>query len=243
MISLVLALTLGQYTAAEAQALFTEANDAYYRGDFAAAEAKYDKLLMAGMGDPSVLFNLGTTALAAGHLGAAILYLERAKRLSNDEDIEANLAVARQRQVDQVVGDEKAVPFTTRLADALDEHLASTSFLFAWWLGFGLAAIAWRRKPGTRLPLGLAAAAVLTLASVLGGAVAIHASVRQRMAEAVVVAPSSRVLEFPGDSAKTAFEVHAGLKVRIIETSGKFVRIRLPNALEGWTSTDAVVEL
>ncbi len=243
MISLVLALTLGQYTAAEAQALFTEANEAYFRGDYATAEAKYDKLLMAGLGSPTVLFNLGTTELAAGHLGAAVLSLERAKRLSNEEDIEANLAVARQRQVDQVVGDEKAVPFTTRLADALDEHLASLSFLGTWWLGFGLAFLAWRRTPGTRLVFALTAGAVLLVASALGGAVAIHSYVRRNVVEAVVVTPSARVLEFPGGTAKTAFEVHAGLKVRLLETSGTFVRIRLPNALEGWTSSDAVVEL
>jgi uncharacterized protein YgiM (DUF1202 family) len=61
--------------------------------------------------------------------------------------------------------------------------------------------------------------------------------------EGVVVAGSTKVLEFPGESARTAFEVHAGLKVQLIETSGKFVRIRLPNALEGWTPSDAVVGL
>jgi len=243
MTALLLAISLAQYTPSEAQALFAEANDAYHRGDHAAAQAKYEKLLMAGFDGPDVLFNLGTTALAADQLGAAVLYLERAKRVADDEDIEANLAVALQRQVDQVVGDEKAVPFTTRLADALDEHLASIGFLALWWLGFGLLIVTWRRRPGARLALGLATSTVLLGSSVLGCAVAIHAYVRQRVTEGIVVAPSSKVLEFPGDSAKTAFEVHAGLKVRLIETSGKFVRIRLPNALEGWISTDAVVEL
>jgi len=33
------------------------------------------------------------------------------------------------------------------------------------------------------------------------------------------------------------------LKVRIMEESGKFVRIRLPNNLEGWTEREGVVEL
>jgi hypothetical protein len=83
----------------------------------------------------------------------------------------------------------------------------------------------------------------LALACGLGASVGLHASVRQRVVEAVVLAPSAKVLEFPGDSARTSFEVHAGLKVRLLEHSGRFVRIRLPNALEGWTAEDAVVPL
>jgi hypothetical protein len=51
------------------------------------------------------------------------------------------------------------------------------------------------------------------------------------------------VLEFPGENAKTTFEVHAGLKVRIMERSGKYVRLRLPNALEGWAPQDTLVEI
>lgn len=241
--ALLLALLLGHYTREEAQALFAEANEASYQGDFGTAQDKYERLLAGGYGGPDVLFNLGTTELAAGHLGPGVLHLERARRMARDDDIEANLAVARKRQVDQVVGEDNAVPFTTRLADALDEPLASSAFLVAWWLAFGLWVLVWRWKTGPRLALGLAAGVTLLAAVGLGGVVAIHAYVRREIVEAIVVTPSSKVLEFPGDSAKTTFEVHAGLKVRVLETSGRFVRIRLPNALEGWTLAEAVVEL
>jgi hypothetical protein len=238
--ALLLALVLGQYTPEEARSLFVEANDAYYRGDYAGAQARYQKLVDAGLGGADVLFNLGTTALAQGNLGQAVLSLERARRLGPEEDIEANLAVARSRQVDQVVGEDSAVPFTWRLADAIDEPVVSGAFLVTWLAGFGLLLLAALKGAGRRMGLGLAAATSLLLASGLGAAVAIHASVRQRVVEAVVLAPSARVLEFPGDGSKTAFEVHAGLKVRVMEHSGRFARIRLPNALEGWTPLEGV---
>jgi tetratricopeptide (TPR) repeat protein len=233
---------LGQYTPAEAQALFVEANDAYYRGDYATAESKYEKLLEAGLGGPDVLFNLGTTHLAQGQLGPAVLYLERARRLSDDDDVEANLAVARQRQGDQVVGGEASRPFLERLADAMDERVVSAAFLVTWWLGF----VAWfifRRKLEGRLLWGLFAAGLLALGLALGAGVAAHAYVRHRVIEAVVMPATARVREFPGDAAKVSFEVHAGLKVRVMEESGRYARIRLPNALEGWTEKDALVDL
>ena len=78
MSALLLTLVLAQYTPQEAQALFVEGNDAYYKGDYATAKDRYEKLLAAGLGGPDVLFNLGTTHLAAGELGPAVLELERA---------------------------------------------------------------------------------------------------------------------------------------------------------------------
>lgn len=240
--ALVLALSLAQYTPAEAQALFVEANDAYYRGDHAEAQAKYEKLLEAGLGGPDVLFNLGTTHLAKGELGPAVLYLERARRLSDDDDIDANLAVARERQVDQVVGGDVSRPFFERVADAMNEQLVSIAFLFTWWLAFA-AWLVFRRRVQGRLAWGLATAVLFAAGLSLGAGVAVHAWVRHRVIEAVVMPATAEVREFPGERAKVSFEVHAGLKVRVMEESGKFARIRLPNALEGWTEKEGLVEL
>ena len=240
--ALLLALALGQYTPAEAQALFVEANDAYYKADYATAQAKYEKLLEAGLGGPDVLFNLGTTHLANNELGPAVLYLERARRLSDDDDIEANLAVARQRQGDQVVGAESSRPFLERVADAMDERVVSVAFLVVWWLAF-VAWLVFRRKLEGRLLWGLATGALLLAGLTLGAGVGVHAYVRHRVVEAVVMPVTAKVREFPGDAAKVSFEVHAGLKVRVMEESGKFARIRLPNALEGWTDKEGLVEL
>lgn len=241
--SVVLALFLAQYTPQEAQSVFVEANDAYYRGDFNAASERYLKLLEAGLGGADVLFNLGTSELAANRLGPAVLYLERAAKLSDDDDVNVNLAVARQRQVDQVVGDEVSVPFTQRLAAAMDEKVVAIAFLVTWWLGFIVLWFTWRRLPGSRLIPGLVAAVLLVVGASLGGALGIAANVRENVIEAIVQPSSAQVREFPGDTARVAFEVHAGLKVRIMETSGRFVRVRLPNALEGWTEKEGVVPL
>ncbi|HEY1089222.1 MAG TPA: SH3 domain-containing protein [Archangium sp.] len=243
MSALVLALVLAQYTPQEAQTVFVEGNDAYYQGDFVTAKDRYQKLLNAGLGGPDVLFNLGTTHLAAGELGPAVLMLERASRLSDDDDIAANLAVANGRQGDKVVGEESAVPFTQRLAKATDEQAVGLSFLVTWWLGFVLLWLTVRKDPGQRVVFGLLTSLVLIVGSLLGGTLAVHHHVRSTVVEAVVMPEAARVREFPGDSAKVSFEVHAGLKVRIMESSGRFVRIRLPNALEGWTEKEGVVPL
>ncbi len=241
MLSLLLTLSLGQYTPQEAQALFVEANDAYYKGDFDGAATRYQKLLDAQLSGPDVLFNLGTTQLAAGKLGPAVLFLERAAQLSDDDDIQANLGVARSRQGDKIIGEEGTVPFTQRLAASMNERWVAVAFLVTWWLGFTVLWLS--RRTNARLLLGLVAGVLLLAGALLGGALGIAAHVRQTVQEAVVMPEAVKVREFPGESAKVAFEVHAGLKVRVMETSGKFARVRLPNTLEGWMEKESLVEL
>lgn len=242
MIAVALSLALA-YTPAEAQALFTEANDAYYRQEYAAAIDKYQRLLAAGQGGPDVLFNLGTAHLAANELGPAVLFLTRAARLApSDDDIAAQLAVAKQRQLDQVVGAEETEPFLERLARAVDERLVSWGFLASWWAALSLL-IVFLRASSRRWALGLATAGLFALALVAGAMTGVHAWVTTSVQEAVVMAPTAKAREFPGETAKVAFEVHAGLLVRVMEDSGRFVRIRLPNALEGWVEKAQVTSL
>lgn len=245
MLWLVASLALAQYyTPEEAQALFQQANDAHYREQYGEAQKLYERLLERGYGGPDVLFNLGTAYLAEGKLGEAVLYLERARRAGGrSEDIEANLAVARSRQLDQVVGSHADEPFLQRLAAATPEPLVSWAFLSSWCGGLGLLFASRFFRPGRRaLPVAVGSLALLA-ALLLGGLVAAHAYVARTVHEAVVLADSLKVRELPKDGGKVSFEVHAGLKVRLIEDSGRFVKIRLPNGLEGWTEKEGVAAL
>jgi hypothetical protein len=246
-LALVTALALSQayYTPEEAAQVFQQANDAFYKDppDYEAAKAGYLKLIEHGHAGADVLFNLGTTCLAAGELGEAVLYLERARRLSKADDIEANLAIAHQRQGDQVVGNAGSEPFLERVAEANDERVTSWAALISIWLTFALIVLFRRMVPGTRLFVALAIALGSLVAVGTSTLTAVDAWVTQSFIEAVVMPATARVREFPGDTARIAFEIHAGLKVRIMEESGKFVRIRLPNNLEGWTEREGVVEL
>ena len=242
MIALSVALVLA-YTPQEAQALFTEANDAYYKQEYPAAIQKYQRLLEAGQGGADVLFNLGTAHLAANELGPAVLFLTRASRLSHDDDVAAQLAVAQQRQLDQVVGAQDSDPFLQRVAHAVDERLVTFAFIATWWLAFVLLFVFTRSLPGRRWVLGFVTAAAFFVAFGLGAIVGVHVWVTNSVQEAVVMAPTAGAREFPGDTAKVAFEIHAGLLVRVMEDTGRFVRIRLPNALEGWVEKTQVTPL
>ncbi len=237
-------MSSGYYTPEEAQDVFLKANEAYAREDYATAQSGYEKLLSYGHGGPDVLYNLGTTHLARGDLGRAVLALEQAKKEGGRApDLEANLSVARARQVDKVVGATAEEEFLPRVAAATDGNVVAWTFLGTWVAAFALVLL-WRAlRPGRRTAVGILSALLFAVAVPSGLLLATHAWVEETVHEAVVLAPTLVARELPQPGARSIFEVHAGLKVRLLEETGRFVRIRLPNGLEGWAEREGVAEI
>lgn len=241
-IAMAVAVLVGQYTQAEAQSLFAEANTAHASGDYATAQARLEKLVASGMGGADVLYNLGTAYLNQGQLGPAALYLERAKRAGGGRDIDFNLSLVRDRQGDSVIGAANATPFTQRLAEATDERTVTVAAVLTWWGAFAFwwAWRAVRRYRGALLAgtiLAFTAAFVLAVAAINAG------WVRSHVVEAIVMVPDVKVFDLPQALGKASFEMHAGLKVRVMESTNGFTRIRLPNAVEGWATSAALTIL
>lgn len=243
---MLVATLLGQtsYTPEEAQAVFAQANEAYAREDYAAAREGYEKLIAHGQGGPDVLYNLGTTYMAQGDLGRAVLSLERAwKQGGRAPDLEANLALARARQVDKVEGATVEEDFLTRVVRATPGEAVGWGFLGAWGAGFGLLLLFRFLRPGRRIWAAVLVGLAFTVAVPTGALLGAHMWVSRTLHEAVVLSPTLVAREFPKGEAKALFEVHAGLKVRLLEETGRYVRIRLPNGLEGWTEREGIAEI
>jgi hypothetical protein len=232
LLSLLLSQVTVSYSAGEARGIFAEGVEAYGREDMPAAEAAFRKLLEHGMGGPDVAYNLGTVDLAQGKLGEAVLYLERARRQGGGPDVDANLTLARGRVVDQVVGGPSEEGMVARLVVATSADGAALGFLVPWCLAFGLLLYGrWRGQARSNRPV---VTLLLLLALPGAGLLLAHVVVGETVHEAVVLAKTLPVRETPEASSKVAFELHAGSGVRLLASAGPFVRLRLPNGLEGW---------
>jgi hypothetical protein len=89
----------------------------------------------------------------------------------------------------------------------------------------------WRGQARSNRPV---VTLLLLLALPGAGLLLAHVVVGETVHEAVVLAKTLPVRETPEASSKVAFELHAGSGVRLLASAGPFVRLRLPNGLEGW---------
>lgn len=230
-----------RYTASDAQQLFSDANAAYFKGDYDQAVQKYQQLVGDGWAGADVQYNLGTALLAEGKLGPSILALQRARRQQpGDEDIQDNLERARHELVDKVTGSGEE-PFVSRVAALAPVGVVGAIFLAGWalfWLSL-LARRLLRMKGLTAVLAGLGA-----LAAVLAGAMmTVQWYALDQLHPAVVIGQTVPAREGPNPASKASFELHEGTEVRVVDHEGDWVRVRLRNGLEGWAEARGVEEI
>jgi tetratricopeptide (TPR) repeat protein len=216
-------------------------NDAYLRGDYAGAVAAYQELDRQGLVSADLYFNLGDAYYRQGHVGRAIWAFERASALDpDDDDARYNLVQARKaadrRAHDKIEGADRD-PLWVRIVTWLGPGTETWIFV-AIYLAFfsSLAALRLGRRRSSehaRALLG-AAAAILGAAALLAGALLAGRGYLDRVPFGVVLPDAVAVKEGADTNYRTSFELHAGLRVRLLDRDQDWLRIRLPNGLEGW---------
>jgi len=101
--AVLLVLMALQVIGQENNALITEGNKAYADGLYNNAISSYTKVLDEGYESADLYYNLGNACFKTDDLASAILYYEKALKLSpNDDDIVFNLNVANSRITDKI---------------------------------------------------------------------------------------------------------------------------------------------
>lgn len=223
--------------------LYLQANEAYKAGRYDSAKSLYSEVLNNGYVSADLYYNLGNAHFKDDNMPAAILYLERAKRLKPaDEDILYNLEVANSFVTDKI---ERVEPF----------------FIAHWWSGLALAfsptVWAWmfigvlfvfallftmfitsRHRHLRQLGFlsGLITLVVAIAVLMLGS----HAESMVEREEAIVFSPTVNVKSEPSLNATVQFVIHEGLKVEVENTEGDWVRIKLADGNSGWIPSQSI---
>jgi uncharacterized protein YraI len=238
------AATPGAEAAAEAM---RTANGLYEAGQFGPAAQVYEGLAGQGYVDAALFYNLGNAYYRQGDPGRAIVNYRRAQQLApRDPDIQGNLALARAQVVDSVEAADDG-GLLSQLGQAVQRRFTldelALAALGAWVLFLFVLILAGSARAGSRWRKGLQSALV-AVAAVLAVSVLALGSfvlVDSAGAEGVIVAPIVDVTSGPGASYTTAFSLHSGAEVSLLETRGNWVRLALSGGeLEGWVPDSAV---
>lgn len=219
--------------------LLGQASAAFQAGRYDEAAETYRRIAASGFDTSDIEFNIGTSALRAGHRGEAIVAFLRALRIDPDDvDAAFNLEEARKGNIDRIVGTREEEPLVERIGARVPVPIASRTFLAAWWIAIAAFIFAERRSGSAAIRgLGVAAMTVAVVAAGFTAAAAVHHRAASR---GVVVVDRTAVREGPAVDFKSSFEVHEGLEVRVVARDGDYVRVRLPNGVEGWVAASDV---
>jgi hypothetical protein len=201
-------------------------------GELDAARAQYqaihDELAASGAEASSGLhYNLGTLALSADDIGAAVLHLlAAARRAPLDDDVQHNLATALAHRADQV---EASSP------DAMGARLPPGPVALAFGSLMALLGVllAIRGAASGRATMLAGRALVPTLVTTLvaGGLFGLRRFADS--ADVAVVMSESEARPQP-DASAAGFAVHPGLTGRVMAEQRGFLRLRLENGVDVW---------
>lgn len=221
-------------------------NEAYLRGEYAEARTAYEQLDRQGVVSADLFYNLGSVYYRQNELGRAIWAFERAAALDpGAEDVGFNLGQARKiaarQAVDKIEG-AQGEPVWIRVVTAITTSTQTWLFLTLYLACF--AVLFWRRRVSdeNRSAVG-AVAALLGLGAALAGTLLVGRAALDRIPFGIVLPEQVAVKEGADTSYRTSFQIHAGLRVRLLEREHDWVRIRLANGLEGWIEDDGVGRL
>jgi tetratricopeptide (TPR) repeat protein len=245
--SLVAVLALGIFARDTRADLLDEGwkrgNEAHLRGDYRGAAAAYEQLDKQHVVSADLYYNLGVTYFRQGQLGRAIWAFERSLVVApDDDDARFNLAQARklagQRAHDKLEGAERE-PLWSRIVTYLGP---STEVWLFCGLYLGCFALLFLRRSmahDSRLAV-TTGAALLGTGALLAGLLLLGRMNLDRIPLAVVLPDSVAVKEGADSNFRTSFEVHGGLRVRVVEHEQDWVRVRLANGLEGFVRAEDV---
>jgi tetratricopeptide (TPR) repeat protein len=221
-----------------------KANELYKNNQYQLAIDEYNKLISQGYEGASLYYNLGNAHYRLGKVGYAILYYEKALKLSPaDEDAKHNLAIAKLNIKDKV--DELPQFFIFNIWEGL---LASfsvsgwTYFVYVVYILLLLCVIAYffsRSSTQQRLSFfsGVGLSALLILLIIL---LTVKINKEYNIKNGIIVENVITVKSSPDNSSKDEFVVHEGLKVRLEDKVDDWVKIRLADGKIGWISEKSI---
>lgn len=241
-----LLVACGPAPLAAQEAFFEEGNRLYQEGDFAGAVELYERILESGVESGELHYNLGNAWFRLGEIGPAVLHYERARRMMpRDDDLRANLELARSLTVDEIT----PLPgfWLLRVArwwvDLLSRPVLLAVVTLTWLTAMGalIVAVAGRAESLVAWSRRVAAAAGgLTL--VFGLSLMAREIGVGRPDEAVIMAEAAAVHSAPSDDRELLiFTVHEGTRVRVERRSDAWVEIVLEDGRVGWVRSGQLV--
>lgn len=221
--------------------VFGLGNKQYVDENYSAAISLYDSILSSGMESSELYYNLGNCHYKTNDWANAIWHYEKSLQLKNNEKTKHNLKLAKLKIIDRI----EPLPqlFYKKWWINLTQTLSTQVWQILTLTGIGLIFILQLISQFSSLKSKLitkifSAIAVIIL---LITQTSYHNNFTRK--EAIIFSETITVNSAPTSSSTNLFTLHAGSKVKIIDTIGDWINIKIANGNSGWIAQNSIKEL
>lgn len=230
-----------------AEELWSSANEAYNKAEYATALERYNAILDRGLHSAALYYNLANTYFKTEQLGKAILYYNRALRLAPaDEDIRHNLEYAEQMTKDSI--EEIPEFILTTWVRAVRGALSSTAWsVISLILLAAALAMALFYLLAQRLSLRKMGFYTMVIAALLFILTSLFAWSEREMIvnskEAIIMSSAVSIKSSPDRAATELFVLHEGTKVSIGHEIAGWAEVRISDGRKGWVEQSRIEKI
>jgi tetratricopeptide (TPR) repeat protein len=236
-ILLLLLLIAGPAFAEDGASGFDAGNKLYEQGKTAEAAAAYEKLIQSGQRSVAVYFNLGNAYFKSAQIGRAVAAYREAERLNpRDPDVRANLRFARNQIQGPTLASSRWQRWLGRLT-VNEWALLMSASLWVWFLS--LATGQWR--PAVKANLRGVTLVFALLAVAFAGGLASDLTETRGTRIAFVTTQDAAVRHGPLDESPTAFTVHDGAELLVLDQKDQWLQVSTDAQRLGWIRRDQVL--
>lgn len=224
--------------------LMKKANIFYVQGQFEEAIKIYNSLIEEGYEGTSLFYNLGNSYYRTGKIGYAILYYEKALKLSpDDEDVKHNLQLAQLNIKDKI----EALPpfFLFRIWESIlglfsSEGWTILSYILFLAVLFTLGFYFFTKNITQQRIAFYSFVFVLVLFFASVSLLIVKLNQEANLKYGIVLESTLTAKSSPDPQGKEAFVIHEGLKVKVEDKVDKWIKIRLEDGQVGWVEKFSV---
>jgi len=223
--------------------LFYAGNISYQKMDYARAVEDYKKVLESGKVSSALYYNIGNAYFKLGKIGYAILFYEKARRLTpQDADLKSNLAYAK-----TLVGNPAyQLPLTNPVVSLIKKPfedlslrtITSSALILYVILVALLALFIANRVVGRKFRAMIILIFLLLTCNLTGLALRYYDD--KIVSTGVVVQKSADAKYEPIDKSTTYYRIQEGDEVRVLKTRSSWRQIERADGKIGWVDASSV---
>jgi hypothetical protein len=222
--------------------VFNRGNELYRAGNYQNAAKEYEHIIKQGYSNAELYYNLGNAYYRNEQLARAILSYERAAQLHpNDPDIAHNLKLVYLKTIDRIepVPEMFFIQWMRVVGFLISPETVRFLFILSWVLLFGsLATMYFILRPDilriARIIFFVSFVSAVLWATMLG----IQSFQETTQDKAIITAQIVTAKSSPDAKSVDAFVIHEGVKVKLTDLVGDWVKITLVDGKVGWIPAD-----